>query len=327
MLLSNESKPFNPRFELNGKKVYIAGIRGLVGSALSRYLKTHRTVELHGHSSKELNFRNYEETHHAIREINPDVLIIAAAKVGGIQANMNFPVDFINSNLEIQSNLLNVATQLEVNRVLFLGSSCIYPKFATQPIHESALLAGPLEETNRPYAIAKIAGLEQITAHRKQFGRKWISAMPCNLYGVGDYFGDQNGHVIPALLLRFHEAKMSGAQSVTAWGTGKPLREFLYIDDLAEGLIFALENYDDDSHFNIGSGREISIKDLTILVASTVGFTGEIIWDADKPDGTPRKILDVTKLANLGWVANTSIKDGLERTYKWMVENQMKIRR
>lgn len=326
-MITNQFVISQPPFGLNGKKVYVAGIGGLVGSAIVRYLNSHRDVEMSGHHSSELDFRNYAASQVALREINPDVLIIAAAKVGGIQANNNYPVEFINSNLEIQSNLLNIADELSIERVLFLGSSCIYPKFAKQPIKETELLSGPLEETNRPYAIAKIAGLEQISAYRREFGHHWIAAMPCNLYGIGDYFNDQNSHVIPALLNRFHEAKQSGQPSVSAWGTGTPLREFLYIDDLAEGLIFALENYNGDSHFNIGSGTEISIRELTTHIASIVGYEGEILWDSSMPDGTPRKILDVSKLTNLGWTAHTNIVDGLGTTYKWMLENQFLIRR
>jgi GDP-L-fucose synthase len=259
-------------------------------------------------------------------DIKPDVVIDAAAKVGGIHANNTYPADFLSQNLQIQTNLMDAANAANVERLLFLGSSCIYPKFAEQPIKEESLLTGALEATNDAYAIAKIAGIMQVQASRRQFGRRWISAMPTNLYGPGDNFHPENSHVLAALLRRFHEATIKGADEVVVWGSGTPLREFLFVDDLADAVIFLLENYDDPATINIGSGQELTIRQLAELVADVVGFTGSIVQDPTKPDGTPRKVLDTSRLDALGWSAATDIRSGLEKTYAWYLDNQSALR-
>jgi GDP-L-fucose synthase len=270
---------------------------------------------------QELDLSNRDAVFAFLASEKPDAIVIAAAKVGGIQANDTFPVEFLTENLQIQGNLLDGAHAAGIEQVLFLGSSCIYPKFAEQPITESALLTGALEPTNEPYAIAKIAGLKLVAAYRKEYGHRWISAMPTNLYGPGDNFHPENSHVLPALLRRFHEAKASKASSVTCWGSGSPMREFLHSDDLADACLFLLEHYDELEHVNIGSGTEVSIRQLTELIAEVVGFTGEILWDDSKPDGTPRKLLDTSKLNSLGWQAKIGLREGLERTYVWYLES------
>jgi GDP-L-fucose synthase len=311
-----------PPFPLHGKTVYIAGIKGMVGSAIARNLLARGDVEVFGFSSNELDLLDRKKTVELLKKRKIDVLIMAAAKVGGIESNRKYPVEFINNNLEIQLNLMQTAHDLEIPRVLFLGSSCIYPRNSRQPIKEEYLLTGQLEDTNRAYAIAKIAGIEQIQAYRREYGHTWISAMPCNLYGIGDYFNDERAHVIPGLLRRFEAAKQNKNSFVAAWGTGKPIREFLYIDDLAQAIAHLLEYYNEDSHINIGSGREVSIHELTKLVAETVGFKGEINWDSTKPDGTPRKVMDNERIHALGWRAKTSLEDGLKITYNWMRNNR-----
>lgn len=315
-----------PTFSLNHKRVYIAGINGMVGSAIARNLRLRKDLEVFGLNSTELDLLDRRETQKVLAGLDIDVLIMAAAKVGGIESNRKFPVEFINNNLEIQLNLLQSAHECRIERVLFLGSSCIYPRDSEQPIREEYLLTGQLEDTNRAYAIAKIAGIEQIQAYRREYGHKWISAMPCNLYGMGDYFNNERAHVIPGLLNRFEDAKKRASKVVMAWGSGRPIREFLYIDDLAHAIEILLEFYDEDSHINIGSDTEVSIKELTKIVAEVVGFTGEIKWDASKPDGTPRKVMDNSRIHSLGWRAKTSLPEGLKITYEWMKRHEHDLR-
>ncbi len=306
--------------------IYVAGHRGLAGSAIWRALERHGFSNVVGLTSAELDLTDRAKVFDALTSIKPDVVIDAAAKVGGIHANNTYPAEFLSQNLQIQTNLMDAANAADVERLLFLGSSCIYPKFASQPISESSLLTGALEETNEAYAIAKITGIMQVQASRRQYGRRWISAMPTNLYGPGDNFHPENSHVLAALLRRFHEAAQANAPEVTLWGTGKPLREFLFVDDLAEAVIFLLQHYDEPETINIGSGHEVSIVELARRVAETVGFTGEIVHDLSKPDGTPRKVLDTSKLTNLGWHATTSLDEGLAATYAWYLENIDSVR-
>jgi GDP-L-fucose synthase len=253
----------------------------------------------------------------AIVQEKPDVVIMAAAKVGGIIANSTHPVEFLNENIRIQTNVFEAAHAAKVPQLLFLGSSCIYPKFAEQPIKESSLLTGLLEESNNAYAIAKIAGVLQVQSYRKQYGHRWISAMPTNLYGPHDNFDLTSSHVLPALIRKFHEAKVAGSPTVTLWGSGTPLREFLHTDDLANACIYLLENYDDGAPINVGWGQDISIAELGLMIAQIVGFEGQIQWDSSKPDGTPRKLLDTTKINSLGWEPSISLRDGIESTYRW----------
>jgi GDP-L-fucose synthase len=306
--------------------IYVAGHRGLAGSAIWRALERHGFSNVVGLTSAELDLTDRAKVFDALTSIKPDVVIDAAAKVGGIHANNTYPAEFLSQNLQIQTNLMDAANAANVDRLLFLGSSCIYPKFASQPISESSLLTGALEETNEAYAIAKIAGIMQVQASRRQYGRRWISAMPTNLYGPGDNFHPENSHVLAALLRRFHEAAQADAPEVTLWGTGTPLREFLFVDDLAEAVIFLLEHYDDPETINIGSGHEVSIAELAKRVAKTVGFTADIVHDLSKPDGTPRKVLDSSKLTNFGWQAGTSLDEGLAKTYAWYLENIDSVR-
>ena len=318
-LVANTELGFSLSPEL---KVYIAGHRGLVGSAIWRSLEAKRFTNLVGWSSSELDLRDSSLAMEAIRAVKPDLVILAAAKVGGIAANATHPVEFLNDNLRIQTNIFEAAHATQVPRLLFLGSSCIYPKFAEQPIKESSLLTDQLEETNKAYAIAKIAGVLQVQSYRKQYGHRWISAMPTNLYGPFDNFDLTSSHVLPALMRRFHEARINGSPSVTLWGTGKPLREFLHTDDLANACAFLLENYDEDAPINVGWGKDISITDLAHLIAEIVGFNGQILWDHSKPDGTPRKVLDTTKINSLGWEPTISLRDGIESTYRWYLAQE-----
>ncbi len=306
--------------------IYVAGHRGLAGSAIWRALEKQGYTNLVGFSSAEVDLTDRKKVFEIFSAVKPDVVIDAAAKVGGIHANNTYPAEFLSQNLQIQTNLMDAANEVGVERLLFLGSSCIYPKFAAQPISEDSLLTGALEETNDAYAIAKIAGIMQVQASRRQYGRKWISAMPTNLYGPGDNFHPENSHVLAALLRRFHEAAKDKASEVTIWGTGTPLREFLFVDDLADGVIFLLKNYDDPQTINIGSGQEVSIKELAQKIASVVGFTGEIVHDLTKPDGTPRKVLDTSKLTKLGWHAQTTLDEGLRRTYEWYLSHENETR-
>jgi GDP-L-fucose synthase len=251
----------------------------------------------------------------------PDAVVIAAAKVGGIQANNTFPVKFLSENLQIETNLMDGSHAAQIERLLFLGSSCVYPKLAQQPIKEEYLLTGELEKTNEAYALAKISGLKLIQAYRKQYGHKWISAMPTNMYGPGDNFDLENSHVLPALIRKFHDAKTQGSDSVTLWGTGSPMREFLHSDDLGRACIYLLEHYDDDVAINIGVGEDITIMDLAGLIGKTVGFQGDIVWDSTKPDGTPRKLLDVSRINALGWKPLIRLEDGIGSTYEWFQAN------
>ena len=302
--------------------VYVAGHRGLVGSALWRALEERGVGQLIGWSSKELDLRDREATFDAISEAKPDIVIDAAAKVGGIMANSTYPVEFLRDNALIQTNVMDAAHANNVDKLLFLGSSCIYPRHATQPIRESSLMTGPLEPTNQAYAMAKISGIFYIQAHREEYGRHWISAMPTNLYGPGDNFDLETSHVLPAFIRRFHEAKVSGAPSVTVWGTGAPRREFLHVDDLAAACLLLLDTYDSPETINVGCGEDLPIKELAETVADVVGFTGSIDWDTSKPDGMPRKLLDTSRINALGWAPKISLRDGLASTYEWYLANK-----
>ena len=302
--------------------VYVAGHRGLVGSALWRALEAAGAGKLIGWSSKELDLRDRTATHDAITEAKPDIIIDAAAKVGGIMANSTFPVEFLRDNTLIQTNVMDAAHAADVDRLLFLGSSCIYPRHATQPIRESSLMTGPLEPTNQAYAMAKISGIFYIEAHRTEYGRRWISAMPTNLYGPGDNFDLQSSHVLPAFIRRFHEAKVAGAPTVTVWGTGTPRREFLHVDDLAQACLVLLQHYDTHETINVGLGDDMPIRELAETVASVVGFEGTIEWDSSKPDGMPRKLLDTSRINELGWQPHISLRDGVASTYEWYLANK-----
>jgi GDP-L-fucose synthase len=298
-------------------KIYIAGHNGLVGSAIWRYLESMGCTNLIGWRSSQVDLRNREETISAITEAKPDIVVMAAAKVGGIVANNTFPVEFLQDNVRIQTNIFEAAHLAEVNNLLFLGSSCIYPKFAEQPIKESSLLTGPLEPTNDAYAIAKIAGVLAIQAYRREYGKTWISGMPTNLYGPGDNFDLQNSHVLPAMIRKFHEAKENKNESVTLWGSVSPMREFLHVDDLAKACYYLLENYDDPAPVNIGWGVDVTIKQLAEIVKDIVGFSGEVIWDSSKPDGTPRKLLDTSVINSIGWKPQITLEEGIASTYDW----------
>jgi len=302
--------------------VYVAGHRGLVGSALWRALESAGVGKLIGWSSKELDLRDRDATFAAITEAKPDIIIDAAAKVGGIMANSTFPVEFLRDNTLIQTNVMDAAHACDVERLLFLGSSCIYPRHATQPIRESSLMTGPLEPTNQAYAMAKISGIFYIEAHRTQYGRRWISAMPTNLYGPGDNFDLQSSHVLPAFIRRFHEAKVAGAPTVTVWGTGTPRREFLHVDDLAQACLVLLQHYDTHETINVGLGDDMPIRELAETVAAVVGFEGTIEWDSSKPDGMPRKLLDTSRINELGWKPQISLRDGVASTYEWYLANK-----
>ncbi len=304
-------------------RLYIAGIYGMVGSAIAEEARK-QGHEVLGRSSTELNLTNRDAVFSEMNRLKPDALVMAAAKVGGIAANYSFPVDFLSINLQIQTNILDAAHDSEIERVLFLGSSCVYPKFAPQPITESAILTGVLEKTNEPYAVAKIAGLKLVEAYRKQFGHKWISAMPTNLYGPRDNFDLESAHVLPALLQRFHNAKIENLPEVIVWGDGTPLREFLHVEDLASACLMLIERYDEDIAINIGSGEETSILNLAQQIARVVGFKGTITFDPSKPNGTPRKLLDSQVLSNLGWNAHIDLNTGLASTYDWFINNEAK---
>ena len=301
-------------YNLNGKRVYVAGHRGMVGAAVCRRLAK-ENVELITADRSTLDLRNAEAVRNWMTEARPDVAIMAAAKVGGIHANNTYPVDFLIENLMIQNSVMSAAHHADVGRLLFLGSSCIYPKMAEQPIKEEALLTGALEATNEPYAVAKIAGIKLVEAHRRQHGRDWISAMPTNLYGPGDNYHPENSHVLPALLRRFHEAKTRGDDTVTIWGTGTPLREFMHVDDLADALIFCLKHYSDSQHINVGSSHEVSIRELALIIAEAVGANFNLKYDSTKPDGTPRKLMDSGKLRKLGWTPKIPLNSGIKSTY------------
>jgi GDP-L-fucose synthase len=301
-------------------RVYVAGHRGLVGSAVWRHLEAEGFTDLLGRTSAELDLRDRDAVLTFFADELPDVVVLAAARVGGILANSTRPADFLSDNLRIQVNVLDAAVEHRVRQLLFLGSSCIYPKMAPQPIREDSLLTGHLEPTNEAYAIAKIAGVLQVQALRRQHNMPYISAMPTNLYGPGDNFDLQNGHVLPAMIRRFHEAKLAGASPVMLWGTGTPRREFLHVDDLARACLFLLEHYDEPDPINVGVGDDITVRELAETVARIVGYAGDLAWDESKPDGTPRKLLDVSKLTNLGWKPRISFEDGVRSTYEWFVE-------
>jgi GDP-L-fucose synthase len=302
-------------FSLIGKRVWVAGHGGMVGSALVRRLQS-ENCELLTVARADLDLRVQADVKAWLEAHRPQVIILAAAKVGGILANINAPADFFHDNLMIQNNIIHAAYENGTEKLLFLGSSCIYPKDAPQPIKEEALLSGPLEETNAPYALAKIAGIKMCQAYRAQHGCDFISAMPCNLYGPGDRYDLQGSHVIPALLMKAHVAKLVGAQNFEAWGSGTPLREFMHVDDLADGLVFILKHYSGSMPVNIGSGAEISIRDLAAAVALAAGFKGEIIFDASKPDGVMRKVMDSSRLYGAGWRPRLGLAEGLAGTYR-----------
>lgn len=306
--------------------IYIAGHRGMVGAAIWRELTNRGFTNLVGATSQELDLRNRDEVFAFFEKVKPDVVIDAAARVGGILANNTYPAEFLSDNLQIQVNIMDAANSVNVDRLLFLGSSCIYPKFAEQPIKENSLLTGALEPTNDAYAIAKIAGIMQVQASRRQYGRHWISAMPTNLYGPGDNFHPDNSHVLPALIRRFHEAKLSGDSEVVMWGSGTPRREFLYVEDLARACVFLLEYYDSPETINVGVGDDISIRELGEIVANTVGFEGTIEQDLSKPDGTPRKLLDVSRITELGWTPEVGLVEGIQRTYEWFLTHNSELR-
>ena len=307
-------------YDLSDKNIWVAGHRGMVGSAVCRQLENEDCNIIQA-GRDEVNLINQAEVNNWMNSVKPDAIVLAAAKVGGIQANNNFPVDFLYENLMIEANIIHAAHLNNVERLLFLGSSCIYPRLADQPIKENSLLSGALEPTNEWYAIAKITGIKLIQAYRKQYGYDWISAMPTNLYGPGDNYDLNSSHVLPALLRKFHEAKMSKSSEITVWGSGKPLREFMHCDDLANALLFLLKNYSDYEHINVGSGDEVSIRELVDVIAEVVGFEAKIVWDKSKPDGTPRKLMDSSNLHNLGWKDHRSLFDGISHTYKsWLSE-------
>ncbi len=302
-------------------RIFIAGHRGLVGSALVRHFTDRGFTHLILRTSAECDLRDPAATDVLFAETRPEVVMDAAALVGGIGANARRPADFLSDNLRIQVNLLDCAVAYGVQRFLFLGSSCIYPKITPQPIPETALLTGPLEPTNEAYAMAKLAGITHVAAIRRQYGLPYISAMPCNLYGPGDNFDPDTGHVLPAMIRRFHEAAQTGAATVTCWGSGQPRREFLYVDDFAEACHFLLDTYDNDLPINVGSGTDVTIAELAGLTAAVVGYRGAIEWDHRCPDGTPAKLLDVSRINDLGWKTAIPLQDGIRMTYRWFVEH------
>ena len=299
------------------KKIYIAGHRGLVGSALVRKLEKEGFTNIITRSHQELDLTRQKDVEEFFEREKPDYAILAAAKVGGIYANDTYPADFIMKNLQIECNVIDSAYKNHVQKLMFLGSSCIYPKECPQPIKEEYLLSDYLEKTNEAYALAKIAGLKMCSYYNKQYGTNYISVMPCNLYGINDNFSLENSHVLPALMRKFHEAKIKGESQVTVWGSGKPLREFLNVDDLADACLFLMDNYEGNDFFNVGYGEEITIMELAELVKKTVGFAGEIVMDASKPDGTMRKLTDISRIKELGWKPKISLEEGLKETYQW----------
>ena len=302
-------------------KIYVAGHRGLVGSAIVRNLEAKGYKNIICRTHKELDLTNQEAVRTFFEEERPEYVFLAAAKVGGIHANNTYPADFIYDNLMIQNNVIKAAHDFEVKKLLFLGSTCIYPKMAPQPIKEEYLLTGSLEETNEAYAVAKIAGLEMCKFFKRQYGDNFISCMPTNLYGPNDNFDLKNSHVLPALIRKFHEAKVNNSEAVEVWGTGTPLREFLYVDDMADACVFLMENYDGEQHVNIGTGEEVSIRELAETVKEVVGFDGELVFNTEMPDGTPRKLTTVDKLHGLGWKHKVSLDKGIRLAYNWFLEN------
>ena len=319
-------------------KIYIAGHRGMVGSAIWRNLENKGYTNLIGRTSTELDLRNQQAVNTFFTEEKPDVVIDAAAKVGGILANNDYPYQFLMENLQIQNNLIDAAHQYDVKKFIFLGSSCIYPRLAPQPLKEEYLLTAALEPTNEWYAIAKIAGVKACEAIRKQYNKDFVSLMPTNLYGPHDNFDLKSSHVLPAMIRKFHEAKFKSVRTgvsgpvavsepVELWGSGTPLREFLHVDDLADAVVFAFENQLPDNLYNIGTGTDLTIKELAALIQRIVGHKGEIIWDSTKPDGTPRKLMDVSKMTNAGWKAKIGLEEGIKETYQWFLENVDKVKK
>ncbi len=302
-------------------RIYVAGHRGLVGSAIKRNLEAKGYTDIIGRTHSELDLTDQAAVRAFFEEERPEYVVLAAAKVGGINANNTCPAEFAWENMQIQCNVIKCAHDYKVKKLLFLGSTCIYPRMAPQPIPEEALLTGPLEATNEAYAIAKISGLEMCKYFKLQYGDDFISCMPTNLYGPHDNYDLNNSHVLPAMLRKFHEAKVNDAENVTLWGSGSPLREFLYVDDMADACVFLLENYSGVSHVNIGTGKEITIKELAELIKRTVGYTGGIVWDSSMPDGTPRKLTDVTKLRELGWRHKVELEEGVKLAYDWFRDN------
>lgn len=302
-------------------KIYVAGHNGLVGSAIVNAIENQKKFSWVGKSRTELDLLDNSKILKFLTAEKPDALIIAAAKVGGIKANKDFPVEFLSENLQIQTNLINSAYQVGIEKVLFLGSSCIYPKYSPQPIKEEYLLSGQLEPTNEAYAIAKIAGLKLIQAYRTEYSKNWISIMPTNIYGPRDNFDPNSSHVLPALIRKFHDAKQESSQAVELWGSGNPRREFLHSYDLADAVLYLLENYDGDVPLNVGTGTDISIRELAELIKSEVGFDGKIIWNENMPDGTPQKLLDVSRINRLGWKPKISLEQGIKQTYSWFQKN------
>ena len=304
------------------KKIYIAGHRGMVGSAIWRQLEHAGYTNLMGKSSKELDLRNQQAVQDFFETEKPDVVIDAAARVGGILANSSFPYQFLMENLQIQNNLIQSSIDTVVEKFIFLGSSCIYPKLAPQPLKEEYLLTGSLEPTNDAYALAKIAGIKACEAIRKQFEKDYVSLMPTNLYGTHDNFDLKTSHVLPAMIRKFHDAKENNHSTVTLWGSGTPLREFLFVDDMAASVIFALENILPEHLYNVGTGKDLTIKELAETIQKIVGHQGEIVWDSTKPDGTPRKLMDISKMHDLGWKHQVELEEGIQRTYDWFLANQ-----
>ncbi len=302
------------------RRIFVAGHRGMVGQALSSLLQARGDTVLKVEKSA-LDLRDQSQVTAWLRENRPDAVLIAAARVGGIQANMSRPADFIYDNLAIAANLIHGAHLADIDRLVYLGSSCIYPRLAAQPIGEEALLTGPLEPTNEWYAIAKIAGIKLTQAYRRQYGRRFIAVMPCNLYGPGDNFDLETAHVLPALMRKFHQAKLAGSGAVVVWGSGAPLREFLHVTDLASAVATTLDHYDDETPINCGAGEEISILGLARLIGQVVGFEGDIVFDSSRPDGTPRKLLDSTKMRALGWEPRIPLPIGIAQTYAWFQQN------
>ena len=307
-------------FDLTAKRIFVAGHKGMVGSAILRQL-AHEPCEIITATRNDVDLTRQDQVEKFIEKTQPDAIIMAAAKVGGIHANNTLPAEFLYTNLMIEANITQAAYKSGIKRMLFLGSSCIYPKFAEQPITENALLTGPLEPTNEWYAIAKIAGIKLASAYRRQYGVDYISAMPTNLYGPNDNFDLMNGHVLPALLRKAHEAKVNNHPSITIWGTGKARREFLHVDDCAKALVFLLQNYSEDEHINIGMGADLTILELAQLMCDVVGFEGKIIHDLSKPDGTPRKLMSSDKLKSMGWSPSIDLRDGIASTYQWFLDS------
>ncbi|MDO8879935.1 MAG: GDP-L-fucose synthase [Coriobacteriia bacterium] len=301
-------------------RIYVAGHRGLVGSAIVRRLERDGLGGIVTRTRAELDLTDQAAVRAFLESERPEYVFLAAAKVGGIMANSTYPADFIRENLQVQTNVIDSAHRTGVRKLLFLGSSCIYPKLAPQPLKEEYLLTGPLEPTNEPYAVAKIAGIVMAQSYRRQYGFDAISLMPTNLYGPGDNFDLTSSHVLPALIRKIHEAHAAGETTVTVWGTGTPRREFLHVDDLADAAVFLMERYESDEIVNVGTGTDVSIGELATLIAEVVGYTGEIVYDTSKPDGTPRKLLDVSRLTALGWRSSIALREGIESTYRWYVE-------